>query len=158
MSLLTRAVDLIAGLLLGLIALTTFGEAALRYMFAVQIPDAYTLAGYAQAIAIFWGICSATYAGRHITVDLLWEFLGRNGRRLLDLVATLFSALFLGAMTWMLFAKVVRAKGSFEITSVLHWPIWPFIAAAAAGIAVAFILAVLRMLDIARSGIGETHD
>lgn len=158
MSLVTRVVDLISGFLLALIALTTFGEATLRYLFAIQIPDAYTLSGYAQAIAIFWGICSATYAGRHITVDLLWEYLGRNGRRLLDLVATLFSALFLGAMTWMLFAKVHRAHGSFEITSVLHWPIWPFIAAAAAGIAVAFLFAVLRLAKIARSGTGEIHD
>ena len=157
MGLLTRAVDLISGLLLALIALTTFGEATLRYLFAIQIPDAYTLSGYAQAIAIFWGICSATYAGRHITVDILWEFLGRNGRRLLDLVATFFSALFLGAMTWMLLAKVQRAHGSFEITSVLHWPIWPFIAAAAAGIAVAFVLALVRLVDIARHRNGETH-
>ena len=129
MSLLTRAVDLISGLLLALIALTTFGEATLRYLFAIQIPDAYTLAGYAQAIALFWGICSATYAGRHITVDLLWEFLGRNGRRVVDVVAALFSAIFLGALAWMLIAKVQRAHDSFEMTSVLHWPIWPFIAA-----------------------------
>ena len=158
MSLLTRAVDLISGLLLALIALTTFGEATLRYLFAIQIPDAYTLAGYAQAIAIFWGICSATYAGRHITVDLLWEFLGRNGRRVVDVVAALFSAIFLGALAWMLVAKVQRARDSFEMTSVLHWPIWPFIAAAAAGIAVAFVLSLLRTFEMARGGADRPHD
>ena len=157
MSLLTRAVDLISGLLLALIALTTFGEATLRYLFAIQIPDAYTLAGYAQAIAIFWGICSATYAGRHITVDLLWEFLGRNGRRVVDVVAALFSAIFLGALAWMLIAKVQRAHDSFEMTSVLHWPIWPFIAAAAAGIAVAFVLSLLRTFEMARGGADRPH-
>ena len=79
-------------------------------------------------------------------------------RFLLGKFATLFSALFLGAMTWMLFAKVLRARGSFEITSVLHWPIWPFIAAAAAGIAAAFLFAVLRLAKIARGGTGEIHD
>ncbi len=158
MSLVTRAVDLIAGFLLALIALTTFGEATLRYLFAVQIPDAYTLAGYAQVIAIFWGICSATYAGRHITVDLLWEVAGRTGRRALDVLAALVSAVFLGALTWMLFAKVRRAHDSFEITSVLHWPIWPFIAIAAIGIAAAFLLALLRAYELTRQGAGEADE
>ncbi len=155
MGFLTRAVDLISGFLLAVIALTTFGEAALRYLFAVQIPDAYTLSGYAQAIAIFWGVCSATYAGRHITVDLLWESAGGRGRRAIDIFATLCSAAFLGALTWMLVAKVVRARGSFEITSVLHWPIWPFIAIAALGIAFATVLALTRVYHLTRGSAGD---
>jgi len=147
---LARAVDLVSGFLLAAIALVTFAEATLRYLFAVQIPDAYTLAGYAQAIAIFWGISSATLAGRHITVDLVWELAGRLGRRAIDVFAALASTLFLGAFTWMLLKKVVRSRNGFEITSVLHWPIWPFIAIASVGIALACFFAFLRALEALR--------
>lgn len=155
MGLFTRAVDLISGFLLGAIALITFCEATLRYVFATQIPDAYTLAGYAQAIAIFWGISSATYAGRHITVDLLWEFARARTRRAIDVFALLCSALFLGALVWMLVVKVQRSRDGFEITSVLHWPLWPFIAVASLGIAAAFVLALVRAVEIARPRDGQ---
>ena len=156
MGLFTRAVDLISGFLLAAIALITFCEATLRYLFGAQIPDAYTLAGYAQAIAIFWGISSATYAGRHITVDLLWEFAQERIRRAIDVFAMLCSALFLGALTWMLIVKVRRSHDGFEITSVLHWPLWPFIAVASLGIAAAFVLALVRAVEIARRRDGQS--
>lgn len=155
MGLFTRAVDLISGFLLAAIALITFCEATLRYLFAAQIPDAYTLAGYVQAIAIFWGISSATYAGRHITVDLLWEFARARTRRAIDVFALLCSALFLGALAWMLIVKVQRSHDGFEITSVLHWPLWPFIAVASLGIAAAFVLALVRAVEIVRAGDGQ---
>lgn len=151
----TRAVDLIAGFLLAAIALITFSEATLRYLFAMQIPDAYTLAGYAQAIAIFWGISSATYAGRNITIDLLWDHLSPRARRAIDVFALLCSALFLGALAWMLIVKVRRAHDGFEITSDLHWPVWTFIAVAALGIAAAFVLALVRAVEVSRQTDGD---
>ncbi|MGX1305412.1 TRAP-type C4-dicarboxylate transport system permease small subunit [Amorphus suaedae] len=147
---LARAVDLVSGFLLAAIALVTFAEASLRYLFAIQIPDAYTLAGYAQAIAIFWGIASATLAGRHITVDLVWDVAGRMGRQAIDVFAAAASTLFLAAFTWMLVKKVVRAHNGFEITSVLHWPIWPFIGIASLGIALACFFAILRTIAALR--------
>lgn len=150
MSRFIRIIDLLAGVLLGLVVLLTFFEAALRYLFNVQIPDAYTLSGYAQGVAIFWGIASATYAGRHICVDILWEALGRVGKRGLDIISALICGGFLGVMAWMAVRKTMRSRLSFEVTNELQFPVWIFIAIGTTGLICACLFAFLRAADLAR--------
>ena len=138
------AIDIVAGLLLGLVVALTVLEAGLRYLFSVQVPDAYSLAGHAQGIASMWGIASATYAGRHITVVLLHDALPRPGQRALNILAALVSAGFLLAMAWMAWKKVGRSERSFEVTNDLRLSVYVFLAIGAAGLSVAVFMALLR--------------
>src|SRR5690606_11455017 len=138
-------IDAVAGLLLGLVVVLTIAEAALRYLFAGLVPKAYSLAEHAQGIAIMWGIASATYAGRHITVDLLYDTLRRRGRHWLNIAATMISAGFLATMGWMFWKKVERSSNSYEVTSDLRLSVWIFLAVGAAGITVAAVLALFRV-------------
>lgn len=144
------AVDVVSGLLLGSVVLLTFLEATLRYLFNVQIPDAYSLSGYAQGVAIFWGIASATYVGRHITVDILWDAAGPANKRRIDIIAAVISGVFLLAMAVMLVQKVARSRASYEVTNELQIDVWLFLAVAAAGIVLAGILAFVRAARLAR--------
>lgn len=143
-------VDVAAALLLSIVVLTTIAEAALRYTLDVSIPDAYTMSGYAQGIAIAWGIGSATFTNRHINVDIAWDALGAEGRRRLDLVATTCSAVLLALMAWMMVRRALRAHESFEVTNDLQWPVWAFLVPAAVGLIVAFIFSVLRLIHLYR--------
>lgn len=138
------AIDLVAGLLLGGVVALTFLEAALRYLFNVQVPDAYSLSGYAQGVAIFWGIASATYAGRHINVDVLWDACSARNRLRIDVFAATVSGLFLAVTSYMLYLKVLRSRASYEVTNELQIAVWLFLAAAAAGIVFAAIVAFVR--------------
>jgi TRAP-type C4-dicarboxylate transport system permease small subunit len=146
-------IDVVAGFLLGLVVVLTVLEAGLRYLFAIQVPDAYSLAGHAQGIAIMWGIASATYAGRHITVDLLYDALPSRGRNRINIVAALVSAGFLATVAWMFWRKVERASNSFEVTNDLRLSVWIFLAVAAAGITVAVGMALLRAWQLWRDGV-----
>lgn len=144
------AIDVVSGLLLGCVVALTFLEASLRYLFGVQIPDAYTLSGYAQGVAIFWGIASATYAGRHINVDILWDAANAVNRLRIDVFAAVVSGLFLGTMAYMLVLKVMRSRASFEVTNELQVAVWLFLAAATAGIAFASLVAFVRVYRLLR--------
>lgn len=144
------AVEAFAALLLSLVVLVTIAEATLRYVLDTSIPDAFTLSGYAQGIAIAWGIGSATYSNRHINVDIAWDALGAQGRRRLDMVATACSAALLALMAWMLVRRTLRAHGSFEMTNDMQWPVWWFLSVAAAGVIVATLFALLRLMHLFR--------
>lgn len=143
------AVEKTAGAFLGVVAALTFASAVLRYGFATGIPDGFFLACMFQGIAIFWGIASTTYEGKHIAVDILWEMSGPRGRRLIDGAATLITAAFLTAFTWMLYFKVVSTYQSNQVSSELAVQIWPYYLLASLGIACAAVLSLVRIWRLA---------
>ena len=140
-----RAVNIAAGMFLGCIAILTFLVALLRYGFSVTIPDWFNLACMLQGIAIFWGIASTTYEGRHITVDGFWTLSGPAARRVIDLIADFLTLVFLGVFAWMLVYKVQSTYEGNQISSDLGVPLWPFHLVASLGIAAAALLALVRL-------------
>jgi TRAP-type C4-dicarboxylate transport system permease small subunit len=155
LSRLLASIDVVSGLLLGCVVALTFCEAALRYLFGVQIPDAYSLSGYAQGVAIFWGIASATYAGRHINVDILWDASSPKNRVRIDVFAALVCGVILAVTTYMLVLKVLRSRASYEVTNELQVSVWLFLAAATAGIAFASFVAFVRAYRLARGTLND---
>ena len=148
MNKIVECIDRIAGYAVGLLALITFVEAILRYVFAKSIPDGFVLGQMMQGIAICWGIATANYADRHITVDVVYELAGAKLRWILDSVAhtinLLFMALFGYASTYKVF-DILRAG---EISSDLRIPIWTGYALAAIGVVAALLLAFIRWMQI----------
>jgi TRAP-type C4-dicarboxylate transport system permease small subunit len=142
-------VEKAAGLFLGIVAAITFFSAVLRYVFSTGIPDGFFLACMFQGIAIFWGIASTTYEGKHIVVDILWEMSGPAWKRVIDVLATLITAAFLIVFTWMLYAKVISTYEGNEISSEAGFQIWPYYVLASLGIACAAILALIRTWRLA---------
>ena len=159
---LVRIIEVLAGYSLGLIAAVIFCEALLRYLFRVQIPDAYTIASQLQGMAIFWGFATATFAGRHITVDLFWEMSSPRVALVMDTVADLISAGFFMALVLMLYRKVETLYLSGEVTNSLDLVLWPFVLIASLGILCSFILALIRIVwrfqGRSTSGIGLNLD
>jgi TRAP-type C4-dicarboxylate transport system permease small subunit len=140
-----RAIDRIAGLFLAAVAALTFLEAVLRYFAALQIPDWYALACLFQGVAIFWGMASTTYEGKHIVVDALWEMCGAGVRRAIDLVAELVTAAFFAVFAWMLVHKVLSTWREGEVSTQIGFALWPFHLVAGLGIVCAALLAGLRL-------------
>ncbi|MGE3988762.1 TRAP transporter small permease [Pseudorhodoplanes sp.] len=141
-------VERIAGYLIGVLAVITCSQAILRYTFNVHIPDGFIIGQTMQGIAIFWGIATATYANRHVTVDVLYEFSGPRPRRVMDLAAytvnLAFMALFGFAMTYKTFD--ILATG--EISTELRIPIWTGYTLAALGVLAAATTAGIRWWQV----------
>jgi TRAP-type C4-dicarboxylate transport system permease small subunit len=137
----------VAAFFLLAIALLITVNVVLRKSLSVQIPDNFDISKLMQGIALFWGIAIATYYGGHICVDIVWEAMGRAGRRLLDTTATLVTFLFLAPLAWMTWVKV--ANTGTQATSDLRLPMAPFFAVAALGATAAAALALWRLVRLA---------
>ncbi len=76
----------IAGYALLLLALLVFGSALLRYVFNWPIPDTLDFSRVLLGLSVFWGIALAASRSDQIQVDLLWDHLGPQARRLVLLL------------------------------------------------------------------------
>jgi TRAP-type C4-dicarboxylate transport system permease small subunit len=150
-----RAVDGIAAAFMFFVAFFTLVAVIGRKFFGWSPPDYFDLARLALGIAIFWGIASACYRNGHILVDVLYEAVGPQWKRRLDLAATGILALFMGALAVMVADAVDGARTGNVQTAELRWPMWVFYAVAGAGGAAGFVLTCKRLVRLARGASGE---
>jgi TRAP-type C4-dicarboxylate transport system permease small subunit len=142
------AVERTAGAFLGLVAAITFAEALLRYTVAKHIPDGFILGQTLQGVAICWGIATATYADRHITVDVLYAIAGTRLRYAIDVVAYTVNLLFFAAFGFMMSFKVYDILKAGERSIDLNLPIWIGYSLASIGIMVTLALAGARWWQV----------
>ena len=142
------AVERVAGVFLGLVAAITFAEAALRYTLSTRIPDGFILGQTLQGIAICWGIATATYADRHITVDVLYAAVNARWRYAIDVAAHTLGLLFFAAFGFMINFKVYDILKAGERSVDLNLPIWAGYLFAAAGILITLVLAGVRWWQV----------
>ncbi len=141
-------IEKIAGYAVGLLALITFSEACLRYFLSKSIPDGFVLGQMMQGIAICWGIATANYADRHITVDVIWEFLGARARWVMDSVAHTIHLFFMGLFGYASTYKVFDILKAGEYSTDLRIPLWTGYTLAAIGVIAAFLMAAIRWAQI----------
>jgi TRAP-type C4-dicarboxylate transport system permease small subunit len=141
-------VERTAAYFIGFLALITVGEAVLRYGFNAHIPDGFIIAQTMQGIAICWGIATATYADRQITVDILYELSGTALRRAMDVAAYTVNLLFLALFGYAITFKVFDILKAGEISSELRIPIWTGYTLASLGIVAAVAAAALRWWQV----------
>lgn len=140
----------VAAFFLLLVAVLTFSNVCIRYLFDTQIPDWFDFSKQFQAIAILWGIALTSYRGSHICVDILWEHSNRAWKRRIDLFATATTLALLAPMAWMIWLMV--ANMGTESTSDLRIPLRYFYSVAALGAVAAAILAAKRILLLCAGG------
>lgn len=141
-------VEKTAGYCIGLLAVITFSEAILRYVFSSHIPDGFIIGQLMQGIAICWGIATATYADRHITVDVIYAFAPGWIRRLFDTVAYTINLLFLTVFGYAISFKVYDIYLAGEISSEILMPLWVGYIFASLGIIAAVAMAALRWWQV----------
>src|SRR5258708_29157570 len=127
------AIEWVAAIFVGLVAVDIFLSVLLRYFFSTSIPDSYNFGQLLLGILIFWGIAATSYRGGHITVDLVWANVGPRRQRVIDVFATLVLLFVVTVQTYTLLDKVIATRNDNILTVELHLPTWPFFAVAWAG-------------------------
>lgn len=145
-------VERTAGYLIGFLAVITFTSAALRYGLNAYIPDGFVVAQLAQGVAICWGIATATYADRHITVDLLYAFGPDAMRRVFDVVGYTINFIFLALFSYAAVFKAFDTMEMHEASSDLGIPLWSGYLVAALGVAAAVLMAAIRWWQVVLLG------
>jgi TRAP-type C4-dicarboxylate transport system permease small subunit len=138
------AIEMIAAVFVGLVAVDIFLAVILRNVFSTAIPDSYNFGQFLLGILIFWGIAATSYRGTHITVDLVWANSGPRMQRFIDVFATLVLLFVVTVQTYTLFDKVATTRADNVLTFELHIPVWPFFALAWAGDVSAVLLIAIR--------------
>jgi TRAP-type C4-dicarboxylate transport system permease small subunit len=141
---LVTVVERLAAYFIGLVAILTFVQAVLRYVFNAHIPDGFVLGQTLQGIAICWGIATATYADRHISVEVIWTMASSRVRRIFDALAYSLNLAFMAMFGTMISIKVLDILEAGEISTELRIPVWIGYTLASAGIVAATAMALLR--------------
>jgi TRAP-type transport system small permease protein len=139
-----NAIEWLAAMFVGIVALNIFLAVVLRKFFSTSIPDAYDFGRMLLGILIFWGIAATSYRGGHITVDLIWQAANKRWKRVIDVFATLVLMFVVAVQTAMLFDKVKGTYTDNVQTYDLNIPTWPFYAVAWAGDVCAVVLIGIR--------------
>jgi TRAP-type C4-dicarboxylate transport system permease small subunit len=147
------AIEIVAGVIMGLVTLLVVASAIGRYLFAFPLPDAFDLSRLLLGAAIMWGFASVGYRGSHIKVDILADALPRGPRRVIDTLAWSVLLVFAVLLAWKMFGRVSSAAGSGESTMDLRLKAWPFMGLIWAGVAVS-VAAILARLILIVTGRG----
>lgn len=143
-----HGIEVVAGLIMGLVTLLVVASAVGRYLFAYPLPDAFDLSRLLLGAAIMWGFASVGYRGSHIKVDLLAERLPQGPRRWIDAFAWTLLLIFTALLAWKMFGRVSSAAGSGESTMDLRMPAWPLMGFIWLGVAVSLPAILARLLLI----------
>jgi TRAP-type C4-dicarboxylate transport system permease small subunit len=138
------AIELVAAIFVGVVAVDIFVSVLLRKFFSLSIPDSYDFGRLLLGILIFWGIAATSYRGTHISVDLIWSAAGPRARQAIDIFATLVLLGVVSVQTATLFDKVRTTRADHVLTYDLNLPVWPFFLVAWLGDVSAVLLIALR--------------
>ncbi len=139
-----HAIEWMAAVFVGIVALDIFVSVLLRKFFSTSIPDSYDFGRLLLGVLIFWGIAATSYRGGHITVDLVWSSAGPRMKRFIDVFATLVLLFVVTVQTIMLFDKVRLTYQDNVLTYDLNLPTWPMFLIAWLGDVCAVILIAIR--------------
>jgi TRAP-type transport system small permease protein len=139
-----NTIEWLAAIFVGVVALNIFVNVLLRKLFSTSIPDYYDFGRMLLGILIFWGIAATSYRGGHITVDLIWSSVGKQGKRWIDVFATVVLLFVVTVQTAMLFDKVRATYVDHVLTYDMNIPTWPFYAVAWIGDVCAVLLIAIR--------------
>lgn len=141
-------IEFISGLLLGVMTLTIFLSAFIRYVFPFALPDGYDISRHLLGVAVMWGLATACYTSDHIKVDILYSAVGNKLKRVFDGVSELIILVFVSVLSWKISTSVVNAYDSNLLTVDLGLPIWPGYFLLWLGTMAATLMALCRFLVV----------
>jgi TRAP-type C4-dicarboxylate transport system permease small subunit len=121
----------------------------MRYF--VNQPQTWTdeMAGYLMVGIVMFGLADTTRRGGHIGVDLVMQFLGSRGQRLIDIWGTVCMIIISGAILYSSYGMVAFSY-SVDLLSegYVEVPMWIPQSAVPLGMVLMLIASFSRLLDI----------
>ena len=129
-----------------LLAIGTFADVVLRYVFARPIRGFVDVSALAGAVALSACMPHVVASRGNIAVDFLGQALGARATRWLNGFGALMTAAFFSLMAWQYARFALELKGTGETMAVLRWPVWPWWAAVALFIALTALIGLLTVV------------
>lgn len=97
-------------------------------------------------IVVFLAVAHSEDMGDHITIDLIYERVGKGWKRVLDVFSDVLTLVVVTLLSYQLYQFVIRNQNSGAETPVLDLPVWPFVAVASFGAAFYVISTLMRIV------------
>lgn len=140
------ATHYIAGAALLAILFLTVVDIVGRSGFQRPFPGTVELTSMILVVVVFLAVAHSEDMGDHITIDLIYERLGKRLRMVLDLFADLFTLVVVALLSYQLYQFVARNQATGAETPVLDLPVWPFVLVASIGAAFYVVSTVMRIV------------
>jgi len=127
----SRALALIAGLILFAMMLLTLFDVAGRYLFNSPLPATSELIALMIAGLVFCALPYVCFREMHVTIDILDDVVPDWLKRIQGMFVNVFSAVALLVIAWRLYEMSITHYRYEEVSDELLMPFWPFTAAMA---------------------------
>lgn len=117
-----------------------------RSGFRRPVPGTVELTSMILVIVVFLAVAHSEDMGDHITIDLVYERLGKGWKRVLDVFSDVLTLIVVALLSYQLYQFVIRNQSSGAETPVLDLPVWPFVAVASLGAAFYVISTLMRIV------------
>ena len=134
-----------AGAALLAILFLTVADIIGRSGFRRPVPGTVEMTGMILVVVVFLAVARSEDMGDHITIDLVYERVGKRFKLFLDLFSDLLTVVVVALLSFQLYQFVLRNQRSGAETPVLDLPVWPFVLVAAIGSALYVISTVMRL-------------
>lgn len=142
----TRALQLVAAVLLLAMMAVTFVDVIGRYLFNAPLPGAFELTEVLLALVVFVGLPIVTARREHVTVDLLTGKLPDGPRAVLAWLATLATGAVLALLAWRLATSARDLSSYGDATVYLGIPLGPVAGVMAGLTALSAVIAAVLLL------------
>lgn len=120
----------------------TVSDVAGRFIFNKPIAGTFEITKILFALSVFFSFPVSQYKGENLGITLLYDKFPIRVRGILDLFSSLISMVLFSIAFWQTLKYAARMKAAHSITSVLRWPMHPWIYIAAVGLLVLVIALV----------------
>lgn len=141
-----RVMHFVAGGFLLVILFLTIADIIGRSAFNNPVAGTVEVTSVLLVVVVFFAVAHSEDMGDHIAIDLIYERLGKGGRRFLDVFSDLLTIAVLALMAFQLYHFGLRNIDSGAETPVLDWPVWPFVFVASLGAVLYAISTVMRLI------------
>ncbi|SFG67622.1 TRAP-type C4-dicarboxylate transport system, small permease component [Palleronia marisminoris] len=147
----TLALSVLGGVcLIGVVAVVTAGV-VMRYAFDAPMLGVNEIVELSAVALVMSALPYCTQRNGHVAVDVFDTMLGRYGRFIGDLLSRGIAIAILTILCRRAILKALDAAEWGDATNMLQWPLWPYYAVLAAGVALtAVVFAVQVVLLVAR--------
>ena len=148
----SRILDLLAGIILAGTALLVVSNIIGRSLFNFSILGTYELVGFLTATVVGLSLARCAVENSHIAIEFVLERFGLKTQRLLEIIFSIPSFLFLGFATYSLFIYGLRIARTGEVSPTTQMLFYPFIYLVAIGFAMLTLVVFLRFLKTVQGG------
>ncbi|MEM8812470.1 MAG: TRAP transporter small permease [Pseudomonadota bacterium] len=147
----SRALSVIACLVLFGMMVLTFVDVAGRYLFSSPLPAAYEIIAFMMPVIIFFALPLTNRNEGHVTIDLFDTFVPPVLRRIQAVFVNLFAAGATGFVSWRLAMRSYDHYRFDEVTDELYLNLWLF------SLMMAVLAAVAALIFVVNAYVHATH-